>query len=194
MAAPADTESGAKARTRGAILDAAVVVLGRDAQASLADVAAAAAVGRTTLHRYFPERADLVKAVVRHVAQRSMQAIERAEPQTGPVEAALRRIVEAHLELGSILMFIYTDPAIGSDPSTAAELTAMESGIDGVLARRDLNLNPHLSGPWLRRTFWALLYAGWETADSGEMTRQQIVEAILTTLTRGVYAQEAITA
>lgn len=182
-----DSETGARARTRSAILEAALTVLGRDAQASLSDVAAAAEVGRTTLHRYFPERADLVRAVARHVAQRSLQAIERAEPHTGPVEAALRRIVEEHLELGSILMYIYTEPVLHSDPVIVAELTAMEKGIDEVLSRPDANLNPQLSQAWVRRTFWGLLYAGWETARNGEMTRQQIVEAIMTTLTGGVY-------
>lgn len=41
------------------------------------------------MHRYFPERADLVRAVARHVARRSLQAIEEAEPHTGPVEATM---------------------------------------------------------------------------------------------------------
>lgn len=182
-----DTETGARARTRAAIMEAALVVLGRDAQASLADVAAAADVGRTTLHRYFPERADLLRAVARQVAQRSLQAIERAEPHTGPIEAVLRRIVEEHLELGPILMYLYTEPVLHADPVIVAEMTTMEEGIDEILARPDANLNPQLSRAWVRRTFWGLLYAGWETAKNGEMTRHQIVEAIMTTLTGGVY-------
>lgn len=182
-----DSETGARARTRAAIMEAALVVLGRDAQASLADVAAAAEVGRTTLHRYFPERADLLRAVARQVAQRSLQAIERAEPHTGPVETVLRRIVEEHLELGPILMYLYTEPVLHADPVIVAEMTTMEEGIDEILARPDAHLNPQLSRAWVRRTFWGLLYAGWETAKNGEMTRHQIVEAIMTTLTGGVY-------
>ncbi|MEX5272006.1 TetR/AcrR family transcriptional regulator [Kocuria sabuli] len=186
-----DSETGARARTRAAIMEAALVVLGRDAQASLSDVAAAAEVGRTTLHRYFPERADLLRAVARQVAQRSLQAIERAEPHTGPVEAVLRRIVEEHLELGPILMYLYTEPVLHSDPVVVAEMTTMEEGIDEILARPDANLNPQLSRAWVRRTFWGLLYAGWETAKNGEMTRHQIVEAIMTTLTSGVYGSDS---
>ncbi|WP_159149695.1 TetR family transcriptional regulator, partial [Dietzia lutea] len=56
MSAEPNTETGARARTRSAILDAAVEVLAEDRQASMADIATAAQVGRTTVHRYFPER------------------------------------------------------------------------------------------------------------------------------------------
>lgn len=187
MMNPSDSEIGTRARTRTAILEAAVTVLSTEAQASLADVAAAAGVGRTTLHRYFPDRADLIRSLCHHVVHQSRQAIERAEPHTGPVEAALRRIVEEHFDLGPILMYIYEEPLLRADPVIVAEMTSMEESIDEVLARPDANLNPQLSRVWVRRTFWGLLYAGWETAKNGEMTRQQIIEAIMTTLTHGVY-------
>ncbi|TGJ95488.1 TetR family transcriptional regulator, partial [Actinotalea fermentans ATCC 43279 = JCM 9966 = DSM 3133] len=55
--------TGARARTRRAILDAAVSVFSSNQAASLGEVAQAAQVGRSTLHRYFPERADLMRAV-----------------------------------------------------------------------------------------------------------------------------------
>ena len=56
MAAPLSTEGGPRTRTRRAILEAAMVVLAENGTASLADIASAAEVGRSTLHRYFPER------------------------------------------------------------------------------------------------------------------------------------------
>ena len=49
-------------RTRQRILDAARDQLTRDPRATIADVAAAAGVGRSTLHRHFPTRVDLVRA------------------------------------------------------------------------------------------------------------------------------------
>ena len=57
--------TGARGRTRKAILDAAIGVLATDPAASLGQIADAADVGRTTLHRYFPERADLLTALTR---------------------------------------------------------------------------------------------------------------------------------
>jgi serine phosphatase RsbU (regulator of sigma subunit) len=49
-------------RTRRRILDAARVRLAQDPRATMADVAAAARIGRSTLHRHFPTRLDLVRA------------------------------------------------------------------------------------------------------------------------------------
>lgn len=184
---PHPPETGARARTRNAILDAAVDVLAADHQASLADVAAAAEVGRTTVHRYFPERADLIHAVVHHVVELSHQAIQRAEPDSGPLHDALRRVVEEHIDLGSILMYIFLEPVINADASLVSALRTMEEAIDQVLARPDAGLNPDFSHAWVRRTFWGLLYAGWETAQAGEMPRHQIVDSIITTLRFGVY-------
>jgi TetR/AcrR family transcriptional repressor of lfrA len=187
MTSPHPPETGARARTRQAILDAAVEVLASDSQASLADVASAAQVGRTTVHRYFPERADLINAVVHHVVERSRQAIQRAEPHSGPLHDALRRVVEEHVDMGSILMYLFHEPLIATDSSLVDALHSMEKEIEQVLARPDAGLNPDFSHVWVRRTFWGLLYAGWETAQAGDMPRHQIVDAIITTLRFGVY-------
>ena len=63
----------------------------RDPSAALGEVAAAAGVGRTTLHRYFPERSDLLSALVVHVLEQVAAAMERAAPTHGPAPAALGR-------------------------------------------------------------------------------------------------------
>ena len=69
------TESATRTRTRQAILAAAVTVFARDPSAALGEVAAAAGVGRTTLHRYFPERSDLLSALVVHVLEQVAAAM-----------------------------------------------------------------------------------------------------------------------
>jgi AcrR family transcriptional regulator len=51
-------------RTRRAILDAAGELLQVDQEASHADVARAAGVGRASVYRHFPERSDLVAALL----------------------------------------------------------------------------------------------------------------------------------
>jgi AcrR family transcriptional regulator len=76
-------ESGTRARTRRAILDAAVVLLAGDPTASLGDVAAAAGVGRTTVHRYFPERSDLLAAI-------STDVLDKVEAAAGPGSTTAR--------------------------------------------------------------------------------------------------------
>src|SRR5690349_9658725 len=102
-------EGGPRGRTRKAIIDAAMIVLAENPAAALSDVAAAAGVGRSTLHRYFPERADLIRAVALTVHELSNAAIVEAEPECGSPLAALRRVVEGQLELGPIVVYVFTE-------------------------------------------------------------------------------------
>ena len=67
--------SGVKNRTRQAIIDAAIDLLAANPACSLGDIAAAAQVGRTTLHRYFAERADLLAAVGAEGGERLERAV-----------------------------------------------------------------------------------------------------------------------
>jgi TetR/AcrR family transcriptional repressor of lfrA len=177
-------EGGARSRTRNAILDAAMSVLADNPTASLGDIAAAAAVGRSTLHRYFAERTDLLYALARHVHDLSNAAIEHAEPDCGPAVEALRRVVECQLDLGPIVPFIYNEPTIAADPELAALLDTGDEVIVDVLNRASMRGS---AGPpdWPRLVFWALLNAGYEAVKLNSAPRVQIVDAIMASLTEG---------
>ena len=92
-----ENERGARARTRQAILSAAIEVLGQNPSAALSDIAAAADVGRTTLHRYFPERSDLLRAVAAEGSARLDAGHRERPPRRGHrrrgVASALPRIL-----------------------------------------------------------------------------------------------------
>lgn len=175
--------AGPRSRTRRAILDAAMSVLAADTGASLGDIAAAAGVGRSTLHRHFPDRSDLRRALARHVHAISNAAIAHAEPDCGPPVAALRRVVECQLDLGPIVPFVYNDPALSSDPELAAEL---DTGDEVIVEVLDRVATQGSAGPpgWPRLVFWALLNAGYDAARQG-VPRVQVVDAIMASLTTG---------
>lgn len=178
------SEGGARARTRRAILDAAMTVLGADPGASVAEIATAAEVGRSTVHRYFPERTDLVRALALHVHALSNEAIARADPACGPPLEALRRVIDSQLDLGPIVLFVFNDPSVQSDPELWAHLDTGDEAIVEVLTRlstRSASMPPG----WARRVFWALLEAGYEAAKVDRTPRHQIVDAIMTSLTEG---------
>jgi TetR/AcrR family transcriptional repressor of lfrA len=183
MSDPFVAEGGSRSRTRRAILDAAMTVLADNASASLADIAAAADVGRSTLHRYFAERSDLLRELALHVHALSNAAIERAEPDCGPAVEALRRVVECQLDLGPIVPFVYNEPSISADPDVAAQLDTGDEVIVEVLNRA---ATQGTAGPpdWPRLVFWALLNAGYDAARRGT-PRVQVVDAIMASLTHG---------
>lgn len=178
------TQSGPRERTRKAILDAAMTVLADQPSASLSDIAAAADVGRSTVHRYYPERTDLLRALARHVHELTIAAIDRADPMHGPVDAALRRVVESQLDLGPIVLFVYSEPTILADRELAAHLDTGDEAIVEVLNRASVD-RPEYPPGWARRVFWALLDAGSEAAKQDGTPRHQIVDAIMTSLTAG---------
>lgn len=147
-------DTGVRSRTRKAILDAATGVLATNPAASLSDIATAASVGRSTLHRYFPERSELIRAVALYVHEMCNAAIDKAEPACGPPLAALRRVVESQLDLGPIVPFVYNEPTILADRELSAILDTGDEAIAEVLAR--VSARPQTSPPeWPRLVFWA---------------------------------------
>jgi TetR/AcrR family transcriptional repressor of mexCD-oprJ operon len=91
-----DRRSDAR-RNVAAILDAAVICLARDPDASLADIAKTAGLGRVTLYGHFKTRADLVGAVLTHLDDQA-GAVLRATDTSGNPREALARLVASSWE------------------------------------------------------------------------------------------------
>src|SRR5262245_66641957 len=64
-------------RVKRPLLDVVAEVLVADPAASLAEVAAAAGIGRTTLHKHYATRDDLVTAVAHRAMDLWEQAVDR---------------------------------------------------------------------------------------------------------------------
>lgn len=103
-------------RNLEAILDAAERLMARGQTPSVSAVATEAGVSRPTVYAHFPERLQLVEAVVERTVSRVTTAITSAEPEAGAALDALRRLLAASwAELGR-------HGAIGQ--AAARELTA----------------------------------------------------------------------
>ncbi|TQK29258.1 TetR/AcrR family transcriptional regulator [Arthrobacter sp. SLBN-53] len=177
-------ETGARNRTRRAIVEAAIGVMTDNPTAPLSEIADAAGVGRSTLHRYFPERMDLLRAVALQVHAASNAAIEAADPECGPMIPALRRVVESQLDLGPIMQYVYTEPLIQSDRELAAFLDTGDEVISEILSRITAE-GPAYPPGWSRRVFWSLLLTGYSAVRDDGIPRQQVVDAIMNSLTQG---------
>jgi TetR/AcrR family transcriptional regulator, mexCD-oprJ operon repressor len=75
-----------------AILEAARASLARDPDATVADIAAAAGVGRVTLYGHFPNRAELVEAVLSLVAGEADAALAGTDKAADPVTALVELV------------------------------------------------------------------------------------------------------
>lgn len=176
-------ESASRARTRQAILEAAIEVLGRNPAAPLGEVAVAAAVGRTTLHRYFPERSDLLAALGAEAASRLGGVVARARTPEGSGAVAFRRLCAEYFDLGELLSLLFRNPVL-LDGLDWSEQGACDAGVTEVIERghRDGTIDPELPVDWLRNFIWAQLYTGWSYQAETGRTRHEVLRLILRTV------------
>jgi AcrR family transcriptional regulator len=181
-------ESGTRSRTRRAILSAAASMLARNPVATLAEIADAAEVGRTTLHRYFPDRDGLINATI----DDSLQAIERsvthAALDQGPPQEAMRRLVAAMVDVGDRLMFLFGDPRVLEGyPSAGPPMTSEDPTIALIeRGQADGVFDPQVSAVWIRHVLWALVYTGVEEAASGRLPRHGVTATVIRTFENGI--------
>ncbi|MPZ25119.1 MAG: TetR family transcriptional regulator [Micromonosporaceae bacterium] len=180
-------DSPARSRTRRAILAAAATVLARDRTATLAEVADAAEVGRSTLHRYFPDREELVRAVVADSFQVLAESVQQAALDRGPPADAVRRLVAATMDTGDRLLFLFGDPRV-RDGFDARRVPDASPAVLDLIARGQAAgvLDPRVSPGWVRHVLWALVYTGCEEVASGRMHRHAATAAVIHTLENGV--------
>ena len=189
MTSRAAPESGTQGRTRHAILRAAASVLGRNRAATLAEIAAAAQVNRSTLHRYFADRDELIRAAVNDSVEAIERSVADAEIDQGPPAEAMRRLVLAHLDVGDRLMFLFGDRHVMRsygvvEPDEPPERNPMIELIER--GQADGVFDPDLRPQWIQHALWSLVYAGIEDVEDGKMSRHAVAATVIRTLENGI--------
>ncbi len=185
MRDPQESRSGVRDRTRRAILGAAASVLARDRAATLAEIAEAAGVGRSTLHRHFADREELVAAAVEDSLTALGQSVEDAALAHGPPLEAMRRLVAAMAGVGDRLLFLFGDPRVlegreGPAPSDGPVIELIERGqAEGVF-------DPEVSPGWVEHVLWAFVYTAAEEANAGRLPRHGVTTTVIRTLENGI--------
>lgn len=180
--------SGSQARTRGAILAAAATVLARNHDATLPAIAEAAGVGRTTLHRYFPDRETLIAATVADSLAAVERSVAEAAVDQGPPADAMRRLVAALVAVGDRLTYLFGDPRVLASQGAAAEAPAADDPVIALIERgqREGVFDAGVSAVWILHTLWALVYTGSEEAQRGRLPRHGVVATVIRTLENGI--------
>jgi AcrR family transcriptional regulator len=179
-----DTETAARARTRRAIVIAALEVLAENGGASLGEVAAAARVSRTTVHRYFAERSDLLAAVADEVMEQVTDATVRARLDHGPAPEALARLCREYFELGVVLTVLFNGVVEISDEDWERCDIAADRELAAAVARghAEGSIDRELTPEWIEQLVWALLYTAWNYGRARDVPRQEGLELGLRSL------------
>lgn len=183
MPAPAP---GKAVRTRRDIVQAAIESWAVDNAGSLGDVAGAAGVGRTTVNRYFPNRAALVAAVDAECRTRFAAAVQHGRPGDGPGLTALQRVCAEIIQLGPVLGLIFADNA-PVDPDTWGEGSGPEAlALVVVRGQSDGSVATDLPLDWVVTHAWTSLFGAWLMIRSQAATTAEASRLLVRTLATGI--------
>ncbi|MEV2276687.1 TetR family transcriptional regulator [Nocardiopsis sp. NPDC049922] len=185
--ASAMDETRTRARTRRAILEAAVEVLGDNSAAPLSEVARTAGVARSTLQRYFPERSDLTCALGEYVEELINEATERARTTDGTAIEAFSRLVAEYFGVRKAILAAFGDqdavraPAdYESGPADLALFDLIERG------HEDGTIDPRITPLWAQQLLWSGLYAGAVYVDVARVPAFEALNMCLLSLVKAV--------
>jgi AcrR family transcriptional regulator len=184
MAAPAKALRPSSAeRKRQLLLDAATDVLTAEPGASLATVARAAHVSRTTLHNYFASREDLLRAVGDRALEVCAQVVASVVESTGDDDGGLRRLVTALLPVGPHLAFLWRTPSFDHEPEFGTRWLLTEKGLADVIGRAKSRGVVSSGRPdwWDVSTLLALIYVASESVYLGRLAALDAPDLVMRT-------------
>ncbi|MBO2449204.1 TetR/AcrR family transcriptional regulator [Actinomadura barringtoniae] len=157
-------------RTVRTILDAAERVLSRDPAATMEQIAEAAGVARTTVHRRFATREALMEALNAWATEQFGAAIDDAFSETAPPLVVLHRATANVLRVKLDWGFAMNRAAASSDPEIARVHADVQDKCGRVFirAREEGLLRPDVDVEWARRCYYALIHEVTQTGSPGD--------------------------
>jgi TetR/AcrR family transcriptional regulator, mexCD-oprJ operon repressor len=98
--------------TAATIIETAAALLAAGQRASIAEVAAAAGVARATVHRHFPSRDALLRALADSASADARQRLADANLENVPIEEGIGRAARALVAVGDRYPAALQDPTI----------------------------------------------------------------------------------
>lgn len=177
----ADTE-----RTVRAILEAAERVLSANPAATVEQIAEAAGVARTTVHRRFASRDALIAALAAWATQRFREAVEAARPDTAPPAVALHQATANVLRVK--VSWRFAMDATATDPEVARVHAGILASCERLFARaRDTGLlGPDTDLDWARRVYYALIHEAAAQGPATDAAVDALATRVVTTLLHGL--------
>ena len=180
------TERPLRPPMRQAILDAAIDTLARNPSASLSEISSRAGVGRASLHRHFPSRADLIAAASAQCMDEIDAATSAALADAQTARERLSRMLEAVVPLGDRYHFLVSEAV--DDESVrkryAEELDWLGHLVDELKAEGVIAAAVPRS--WAVANIDAQVWLAWSEVAAGNLAPAHAADLALRTLLEGL--------
>ena len=179
------------ARNLHRIVEVAARMIGEDPHVGMAAIAAAADVSRATVYRHFPTREALTDAIRAQALATGEQAIVDCRLEEGSATDALRRLVDAWLEIAARYGFAQLVGHPGyplGDEDRAHRRRAFGEPLIALFTRGQAagEFSTAVSPEWASRMFGATVIAGARAVDDGALARADAADTVFHTLTQGL--------
>ncbi|WP_093774365.1 TetR/AcrR family transcriptional regulator [Streptomyces sp. yr375] len=154
---------------RDHILRSAAALLARTSTATMDEVAKAAGISRATLHRHFAGRDALVRALETLGIAECEKALDAAQLDEGPADAAVRRLVGEIESAAGLLAFLYTENQLFEGAEEHPGWTRIDDRISALFRRgqKDGAFRIDLTPAWLTEALYGLLASAAWLVQSG---------------------------
>ncbi|WP_350280716.1 TetR/AcrR family transcriptional regulator [Kribbella sp. HUAS MG21] len=174
-------------RTVRTILEAAERVLSRNPSASMEEIASAAGVARTTVHRRFATREALVMSMKTWASEQLASAVDEARFDTAPPLVALYQATANALRVKVSGGFAMNTAAAASSESDEI-MAGVVASCDRLFGRLQQAgaLRPDVDLVWARRVYYALLHEVAQSEDADRTDLDTLATQVVDTLLRGI--------
>ncbi|MEU3567300.1 TetR/AcrR family transcriptional regulator [Kitasatospora sp. NPDC036755] len=172
-------------RNIAAILAAAASCLGKNPNASMTEIAAAAGVGRVTLYGHFSSREELLSRLMERALTEVATMVDATDLAHGPADEALLAFIRSSWQLlDRNLRMLHAArhalPAEAVHGHHTGILSAMEHLI--TRGRQEGTFRDDLPAHWLVTSVYTLVQAAGDQVESGRFTSEEALDALEATL------------
>jgi AcrR family transcriptional regulator len=180
-------------RTRDRILAVAAELLAKDTGVSLAQISAAAGVGRTTVHRYFPTREGLIEVLAVESIGAVRDVLVYCRLDDGSVPDVLGRIADAVLPLAAELRYLDTAQGVWDLPEVRRVWGAIVDDLDRLVERgqRDGDVRADVPAALVVNVFLGALWAVDEGVREGRIAPAGANRRLVAVLLNGITTHPA---
>lgn len=174
------------------LFDSVAGALARQPGSSMQEIAEAAGVSRTTLHRAFGDRKTLIERVSRHVLADCERLFDEAGIDDAPVLEAFEALIAAPLRLGRAYALLFTEPGVFRDAGLLAEIRSQDDRFERYFARGQAAgaFRSDLPPRWLVYSVGTQMTALWWAVDDGFVGARDAARVLRATLFSGIAARD----